>query len=326
MEITPPALSAIREARRRLGGRVLQTPVARWQSFDQEALLGAETEVYVKLELFQHGGSFKPRGALCALLDLDAAALARGVTAVSAGNHAIAVAYAARALGTTAKVVMPASANPERQRRCRNLGAELVLASDVAAAFAETERIQAEEGRHFIHPFEGPLTALGTATLGLEMGRQLPPLDAVILPVGGGGLAAGVASALRQLWPACRFFGVEPFGADTMHRSFASGRPERIEAVRSIADSLGAPFALPYSFALCRQHLEEIVRVDDDQLRAAMRLMLADLKLAAEPACAASLAGLLFPLRERLRGKKVGIIACGSNLDAATFVRLLEGS
>jgi threonine dehydratase len=286
--------------------------------------LGAETQVFLKLELFQYTGSFKLRGALSVMLDLDRAALERGVTAVSAGNHAIAVAYAAHLLGATAKVVMPKSANPFRVERCRGYGAEVVLVDDVQQAFTLVEQIQHDEGRHFVHPFEGPLTALGAATVGLEFCTQTPNLDAVIVPIGGGGLCAGIATAVKQLQPGCLIFGVEPEGADTMHRSFAAGSPQSIDKVRTIADSLGAPMALPYSFELCRRYVDELVIIDDEQMREAMRLLFSSMKLAVEPAGAAATAALCGPLAERLRGRRIGIIVCGSNIDVGSFSRLVE--
>src|SRR4051812_27295926 len=166
------SLEQIRETRRQLGSLVVETPVWRWQDTDLEKITGRETQVLLKLELFQHTGSFKPRGALTVMLSLTPELLAKGVTAVSAGNHAIAVAYAAKLLGTTAKVVMPKSANPFRVARCGDYGAEVVLVDDVTAAFARAEEIQANEGRTFIHPFEGPLTCAGTGTVGLEFCEQ----------------------------------------------------------------------------------------------------------------------------------------------------------
>src|SRR5690606_13989536 len=210
------------------------------------------------------------------VLELSDAARARGVTAVSAGNHAMAVAFAAAERGTTAKVVMPRSADPARIARCRTLGAEVVLVDDVHAAFAEAERIEAEEGRTFVHPFEGLTTTLGTATVGLELHEQAPDLDAVIIPIGGGGLCAGMAAALKQLSPRVAIYGVEPTGADSMHRSFAAGRPMGIERVMTIADSLGAPHAAPYSFGLCRRFVDDLVLVSDDLLRAAMALLFSE--------------------------------------------------
>src|SRR5919201_114799 len=290
MDVTAPTLDQIRAAREKLGDRIATTPLWRWRGDAIEHAAGRATHVLLKLELFQYAGSFKPRGALCAMMDLPQEALGRGVTAVSAGNHAMAVGYAARTLGTTAKVVMPRNANPARVQGCRDYGAQIEIVDDVHRAFARVREIEEQEGRTFIHPFEGPLTALGTATLGLEICEQARNLDAVIIPIGGGGLCAGVACAMKQMLPGATVYGVEPEGADTMHRSFASGRPEAIDAVRTIADSLGAPHAAPYSFALCRRYVDGLVKVDDDALRGAMRLLFASAKLGVEPAGAAATA------------------------------------
>lgn len=319
-----PRLEEIEAAREALGARVRTTPVWEWRGLDKDAALGAATSVSLKLELFQYTGTFKPRGALTNMLALDAAGLARGVTAFSAGNHALAVAYAARMLGTSAKVVMPAHANALRQDRCRGYGAEVVLKPDIHAVVAEVERIVREEGRVFVHPFEGYHTALGTATLGLEWCRQTPDLEAVIVPIGGGGLAAGVSAAMKQTLPDCEIWGVEPQGADSMRRSFEAGHPVALERVDTVADSLAAPRAEPYSFELCRRHLDGLVQVGDDELRAAMRLLFTDMKLGVEPAGAAATAALAGPLRERLAGKRVGVLVCGTNIDVASFAALLE--
>ncbi len=314
MPVEAPSPDAIRAARARLADLIVQTPIWRWRGDEIERAAG--TQPLLKLELFQHAGSFKPRGALTVMLNLSPEALARGVTAVSAGNHAMAVGYAARALHTSAKVVMPKNANPARVEGSRAYGAEVVLVDDVHQAFARVKEIEAQEGRTFVHPFEGPLTALGTATLGLELCEQAPDLDAVIVPIGGGGLCAGVAAAVKQLLPRAQVFGVEPEGADSMHRSFR-------EKVRTIADSLGAPYAAPYNFELCRRFVDELVLVSDDQLRAAMRLIFRGAKLAVEPAGAAATAALCGPLRGRLQGKNVGVIVCGANIDAPGFARLI---
>lgn len=322
-ELHIPTLAEIEAARARLGERIITTPVHRWQGVEIADAAGAGTEVILKLELWQHTGTFKPRGALTVMQALDREALARGVTAVSAGNHAIAVAYAAKILGTSAKVVMKKGASPSRMALCRRYGAEIVLADDIGAAFAKVKEIESVEGRSFVHPFEGPLTALGTATLGLEFMRQAPGLDAVIVAIGGGGLAAGVAAAVKQINPDCRVYGVEPTGADSMSRSFAAGAPAQMDRIDTIADSLAPPYALPYSYGLCRRFLDGIVLVDDDAMRRAMGLLFREMKLAVEPAGAAATAALIGPLRDRLAGKRVGIIVCGSNIDAAGFTREL---
>ncbi|MDX6751659.1 threonine/serine dehydratase [Geminicoccaceae bacterium 1502E] len=325
-QIAVPTLEEIRAARQALRGRVALTPVLDWDGPEFRALLPEGTRVNLKLELFQHTGSFKARGALTVMTGLSREALERGVTAVSAGNHAIATAWAARELGSHARVVMFKSANPARIAKVRRYGGEVVIADDVAGAFAEAERIEREEGRTFVHPYEGPRTALGTATIGQEWLEQAGGLDAVIVPVGGGGLLAGISAAVGQASPSTRVFGVEPFGADSMWRSFEAGEPRAIDKPRTIADSLGAPFALPYSFGLCRRFTEEIVRIEDAAMQRAMALLLDGLKLACEPAGAAATAALLGPLRERLAGKRVGIIVCGSNIDLDSYTKLLAAA
>ena len=317
--IPNPTLEDIEAARATLGNLICETPAHRWRSPLIDGRLGRKHAVFLKLELFQRTGTFKARGALLNALALDDGARRRGVTAVSAGNHAIAVAFAARQVGTSAKVVMMRGANPLRVSQVRAYGAELVQAPDVHAAFEAVAAIEREEGRAFIHPFEGRTTVLGSATLGLELARQAPGLDAVIVPIGGGGLCAGVATAIKAAQPGCRVYGVEPEGADTMHRSFRAGSPQGIERVTTIADSLGAPHAAPYSFELCRRHVDELVMIDDDAMRRAMGTLFQEMKLAVEPAGAAATAALLGPLAEPLQGKRVAAIVCGANIDAETF-------
>ena len=317
-----PTIDDIRAARERLGERVRETPTWHWRGDAIDHAAGSDTQVFLKLELFQYTGTFKARGALLNAMALSAAAKQRGVTAVSAGNHAIAVAFAARGVGTTAKVVMPKTANPARVALCRSYGAEVVLTEDVFAAFAEVKRIEADEGRTFIHPFEGELTVLGTTTVGYELCNQIENLDAVVVPVGGGGLIAGIACAVKQMQPRCKVFGVEPEGADSMSRSFAAGAPQKLERVDTIADSLAAPYALPYSFGVARQFVDEMVTIPDAAMQRAMALLFTDMKLAVEPAGAAATAALCGPLRERLDGKRVALVVCGTNIDRATFARL----
>ena len=322
---TFPSLDAIRANRARLGERIVTTPIRRLVDEALAAAVGSHTQVWLKEELFQRTGSFKPRGALSVMLDFDAATLARGVTGVSAGNHAISLAWCARLLGSSAKVVMPKSANPYRVALCRDLGAEIVLVANVHDAFTRVREIEADEGRSFVHPFEGPKTALGTATLGLEFIEQLravgTELDALIVAAGGGGLTGGVACAVKQLSPHTAVYVVEPEGADSLSRSFKAGSPQVLERVDTIADSLGSPRCEPYSFALNRRFVDEVVLVNDAQIRAAMRLTFLAAKLAVEPAGAAALAALMYPLRTRLDGQRVGLVVCGANIDAATFCR-----
>jgi threonine dehydratase len=229
------------------------------------------------------------------------------------------VAYAAMRLGIGAKVVMIKTASAARVALCRRFGAEIVMADNGALAFETVRRIEAEEGRFFVHPFNGYRTVLGTATLGYEWTSQAPDLDAVILPIGGGGLAAGVSLAMRLANPSIHVFGVEPEDADAMGQSFAANHTVKMGPMHSIADSLMAPHTEDYSYELCRRHIDQLVTVSDDALRRAMVHLFNELKLAVEPACAAATAALLGPLRESLQGKRVGVLLCGTNTDPVTL-------
>ena len=195
------------------------------------------------------------------------------------------------------------------------------MADDVHQAFDVAHHIRDEEGRFFVHPFEGPSIALGTGTLGLEICEQVEKFDVIVIPVGGGGLIGGISNAVKKLRPDVEVIGVEPEGADSMHRSFASGTPESIEKVGTIADSLGAPFAMPYSFKLARENVDRLAMIDDQQMQRAMGFLFQRMKIAVEPACAATTAALLGPLRDSLLGKRVVLVMCGSNIDWATFSR-----
>lgn len=317
MKPDAPTIEAIRALRESQAEAMRHTPVLRCAAIEQE--LGSDSTVWGKLEFLQRTGTFKARGALSNLHQLDEDQREAGVTAVSAGNHAIATAFAAQVVGTTAKVIMLGSANPYRVAVCRGYGAEVIIVDDVHEAFEVAERIEREEGRFFVHPFEGPGVATGTGTVGLEICEQVDDFDALIVPIGGGGLMGGISNAVKQLRPDVEIIGVEPTGANSMHLSFAAGEPQGIDKVRTIADSLGAPFALPYSFELCRENVDRLVEVDDHALRRTMGFLFQRLKFAVEPACAASTAALLGPLRKDLAGKRVVLVFCGSNIDWATF-------
>jgi threonine dehydratase len=325
--IDAPSLAAIRANRARIAQHIVTTPVRCMVDDALDAAVGGSTRVWLKEELFQRTGSFKPRGALSVMQDLDAQQLARGVTGVSAGNHAISLAYCAQKLGTTAKVVMPRNANPYRIQLCREFGATIELVTDVHRAFERVREIEADEGRFFVHPFEGPKTALGTASVGLEFMEQVQAagaqLDAVIIAAGGGGLSGGVACAVKQMHTQTAVYVVEPEGADTLSRSLKAGSPQSIDSVRTIADSLGSPRCEPYSFELNRRFVDEVVLVSDAQIREAMRLLFRSAKLAVEPAGAAALAALMHPLQKQLEGQCVGLVVCGANIDAETFARQL---
>jgi threonine dehydratase len=315
----PVEREAIVELRGALEPWLRVTPV-----MDRDDLVPvAGTTVNFKFELLQAGGTFKARGAFSNLLVLDRAQRAAGVTCVSAGNHAVAVAYAAHHTGIPAKVVMIKTASPARVALCQRYGAEVVMAENGAAAFDAVHRIEEEEGRYFVHPFNGYRTVLGTATLGMEWLQQAGRLDAVVIPIGGGGLMAGVSTAIKLDAPDCQVIGVEPEGADVMHRSFANDGPVKMGAMQSIADSLMAPHTEQYSYDICRRNVDRLVRVSEDEIRGAMRLLFDELKLAPEPACATATAALAGVLRDDLKGKRVGVLLCGTNTDPATLARHL---
>lgn len=320
---TAPTIVELDQALARLKPYIVATPLVPWPGPELPGLLAKGTDVRIKLELFQVTGSFKARGALNVTMSLDDQTRARGLTAISAGNHAIAVAHAARTFGTTAKVVMPKTANAFRVGQCKRYGAEVVLAENVAEAFRLVEEIAAKEGRTFVHPFEGPRTSEATATIGLEMLRAAPDADAIIVPVGGGGLISGIAAAAKQLKPSIRVYGVEPEGARGMSDSLAAGAPVKGVKVQTVADSLGAPLHLPHSFGLVQRFVDEIVTVSDDAMIDCVGLIFRDLKLAVEPAPAAGVAALIGPLRDQLKGARVLLIGCGANIDAVSFAGLL---
>lgn len=312
-------LPTIEATAEKLRDHIVRTPTVRYAGAPIDKLNASD--VFVKLELLQHAGSFKARGALNTIMSLPDTT--NGVTAFSAGNHAIAVAFAAAQTGVSAKVVMPKTANPFRVERCKYWGAEVVFGDSIGDLMSIVETLQKNEQRALIHPFEGVRTVEGTATVGLELCADVAELDAVIVPVGGGGLIGGISSAIKQLQPDCRVIGVEPVEAKGMADSIRDGAPLDTVRVNSIADSLSAPMHLPMTFSLVQQHVDELVQVSDDQMRSAMAFMFSELKLAVEPACAAAFAALRGPLLNDMAGKRVGVIACGSNIDMPTYIKLL---
>lgn len=310
-----PRLDTIERAARALSHRIVETPVVELINDRIARRLPDGSSVAMKLELFQQVGSFKARGALLSMDALQPYERDNGVVAVSAGNHALAVSWSASKAGVNAKVVMPKTADPIRVEGCKELGATVVLVDDIRVAFEEMENIIKNENCVPIYPFEGKMMTLGAATCGLEFIRAVPDLDAVIVPVGGGGLISGISSAIKQVSPDCKVIGVEPVGADVLGRSLDKGAPQKLDQVNTIADSLGAPVSLPYSFSVAQANVDEIVRIEDSEMLAAMALLYEALKLAAEPACAAATAAICGPLRTRLIGKRIGLVACGSNID-----------
>ncbi|MEM9788266.1 MAG: pyridoxal-phosphate dependent enzyme [Pseudomonadota bacterium] len=318
-----PDLDAIAQAAKGLADAIIKTPVLLLQSARWDGVLPDCASVTLKLELFQQTGSFKARGALLGLCGLDADQRRAGVVAASGGNHAMAVAWAAQEAGVDALITMPRAVDPGRIAGCKALGATVELHDDMAAAFAAMSAA-AEAGRTIMHPFEADHMILGAATCGYEYHYQAPSIDTFVVPIGGGGLSGGMACAIKQLNPKARVIGVEPYGADTMYRSLQTGSPQKIDQVQTIADSLGAPFALPQSFAIAREYVDEVVRIEDHDMLHAMAQYQDILRITAEPACAASLAALTGPLQGRVTGENIGLIACGSNISLARYEALMQ--
>ncbi len=317
-----PDLAEIADAAKALEGAVIRTPVLALAQARWDGILPDCAGVTVKLELFQQAGSFKSRGALLGIRTLPDDQRRAGVVAASAGNHALAVSWAAREAGVDALINMPRSVDPSRVAGCEALGATVMLHDDMAAAFAAMTEA-AEAGRALMHPFDAPHMTLGAATCGREYLAQAPHVDVFVIPIGGGGLIGGMGCAIKQLRPDAEVIGVEPFGADSLYRSMEAGEPVKLDRVDTIADSLGAPMALPYSFGVAQAHVDRVVRIDDAAMLQAMDYYQRILRITAEPACAASLAAILGPLKDDLAGRHVGIIACGSNISLERYAQLM---
>lgn len=322
VEINSVSKSAIEARSSDLSTSILHTPVVPIESPLISKLIEG-CKLYLKLECYQYTGTFKARGALSNAHQIPQEKRHLGVTAASAGNHAIATAWAAQQLGLSAKVVMQSSANPFRIARARAYQAEVILKPAGAATFGEAERLVQEEGRTFIHPFEGMDTTLGTAGVGLEFLLDVPDLEALVVAVGGGGLISGVAAAAKLINPSCAVYGVEPVGAASMSNSLTQGKPITLDSTSTIADSLAPPMALPFGFALCEAYVDDMVTVTDDEICGGMAVLQEEAKLAVEPAAGAAMAAFLWPLREKLKNKRVGIVICGANIDAETYGNLL---
>ncbi len=321
--MTGSDLNEIGAARQAIAGQVIATPVLPLSSARWDGILPDCASVTLKLELFQQAGSFKARGAYLGISNLPEAGRAAGVVAASGGNHALAVSWAAQAAGVDALICMPAATDPARIAGCEALGATVTLHDDMAAAFAAMNDA-AGQGRALMHPFEAPHMILGSATCGAEYVDQAPDVDTFVIPIGGGGMISGMACAIKQMRPEATVIGVEPFGADSMTQSFAAGEPVRIDKAATIADSLGAPLAMPMTYAVARAYVDEIVRIEDVEMLRAMDIYQNVLRITAEPACAASLAAIIGPLKDRLSGRHVGIIACGSNISLARYGALMK--
>ncbi|MGH2372994.1 MAG: threonine ammonia-lyase [bacterium] len=290
MVLDAVTLDAIREARARIADRVHRTPIFSSQTL--ATMLGAR--VFLKAENLQKTGSFKPRGATNAVRLLGPEARARGIVTISAGNHAQAVAYAAAPEGLRCVVVMPSGAVAGKVAACRALGAEVVLhGATTREAFAHFEELQRREGLIPVHPFDDPDVIAGAGTVGLEIHEDVPDASLVVVPIGGGGLIGGIASALRGLGARVRIVGVEPVGSNAMRAALDAGRPVAIERINSIADGLGAPAVSARTLDLTQRLVDDVVTIPDSDIAAAVRLLLERAKLLVEPAGAAGLAALL---------------------------------
>lgn len=272
--------------------------------------------VYLKCENLQKTGSFKVRGALNRLLRLTDEERGRGVVTISAGNHAQAVAWAGRAAGVHAVVVMPEHASAAKVEASRGYGAEVVLHGDARAAFARAFALAKERGLRFVHPFDDEEVVAGHGSCALEIMEDLPDVGTIVVPVGGGGLVSGIAAAVAAVRPGVAVWGVEPEGADAMRRSLAAGEAVHLERVDTIADGLAAPMAGVLNHALVAAHARGVVTVTDEAILTAARTLLERTKLLAEPAGAAGLAALLdgkIPLDPG--GAPVAIVISGGNVD-----------
>jgi threonine dehydratase len=322
-------IDAIREARRTIAGVVHRTPILSSASAARIAgaaagLALADGRLHAKAEHLQRTGSFKPRGATVRLAHLSSQAAAAGVIAVSAGNHAQAVAWAARTAGVHATVVMPVGAVHSKVEACRAYGAEVVLFGErIGDTWAEMERIRDARGLTFLHPFDDADVIAGQGTVGLEILDEVPDVDVIVVPAGGGGLACGIAAAVKETRPGVRVHAVEPAESAALTAALAADEIVHVQP-RSIADGLGAPFAGPRTLAMGRRYLDGISLVDDAAIAGAMRFAAERMKQVLEPAGAAGLAALfrgVVPLED---GDRVCVVLSGGNVDLDRLATLVE--
>jgi len=308
-------------ARARIVDAVHRTPLLPSRTLSDR--IGAP--VWLKCENLQKTGAFKVRGALNRLLTLSPEEQARGVSTISAGNHAQAVAWAASAAGVSSTVVMMEHASPTKVRASRDYGAEVILHGDAAAAFAKVHEVSLERGLTFVHPFDDPEVVAGHASCGLEILEDLPDVGTVVVPVGGGGLSSSIAIAMARSQAKVDVWGVEPTGAAAMHQSFEAEQALRLDRVDTVADGLGAPMAGALNYQILSEHARGIVLVEDREIICAMMILLERTKLLAEPAGAAGLAALLEGKIEFDRTRPVVVVVSGGNADLAQLARLIQG-
>ena len=311
-------------AREVLRGKIVNTPILKLNEDDLHEILPDNSEVSIKLELFQQTGSFKARGVAIGLEFLEGHKKEKGIVTVTGGNHGIATAWGASKYGISAKIVMPKTADPFRIEKCRSLGAEVILAENVDDAFRKLDEIEKDENRFVLHPFNQENMIVGAATCCAEIIDQMGDIDILIIPIGGGGLIGGMAHYLEQINSSVELLGVEPTGADSFTKSLENRGAVRINKVDTIADSLGAPMAMDFSFNIAKKRVSQVERVTDDEIRNAMITMRDRLGFIVEPACATSLAGLVERYKNKCKGKKVGIIACGSNISFERYNDILK--
>jgi threonine dehydratase len=308
-----PTLEEIESARERIAGTAVRTPLVR---------LEADGDIHLKLENLQPIGSFKLRGAANAIALAGPDALAHGVWTASAGNMAQGVAWCARSLGIPCTVVVPETAPHTKIAAIERLGASLVLVPP--EEWLEVFRTREREGMDglFVHAFSDPHVMAGNGTIGLELLEDLPDVDAVLVPYGGGGLSCGIASALRALKPECRVYACEVETAAPLAASLEAGEPVPVEWTRTFVDGIGAPEVFPEMFALARELLSDSLVVSVDEAAAAVRLLAERAHVVAEGAGAVPVAAALGRWAE---GGTVACVVSGGNIDAAILAGILRG-
>ncbi len=310
----------VRAARERVAGHVHRTPVLTSRQLD--ALAGAR--LFFKCENLQRVGAFKARGAFSRLTRLAPGERARGVVAYSSGNHAQAVALAARTLGIAATIVMPSDAPAAKQAATRRYGARVVLYDRATESREEiAKRLSGEHGKILVPPFDDDLVIAGQGTLALELLEEVPDLDVVVTPCSGGGLLSGVAVAARGVRPEVKVWGVEPEAGDDMKRSLAAGRPVAVPLPATIADALQTTCPAARTLSIVAALCAGIVTVTDLELRRAMALLASRMKLVVEPGGAAACAALLHGKVPGAAGRRVGVVLSGGNVDLARFAELV---
>ncbi|MGA7354685.1 MAG: threo-3-hydroxy-L-aspartate ammonia-lyase [Candidatus Cybelea sp.] len=309
-------MADVRAAAKRLAGVAHRTPVVSSRTLN----LRCNAQVFVKCENFQRMGAFKFRGAYNFLASLTPDERKRGVVAFSSGNHAQGVALAARLLGIPATIVMPFDAPAVKLAATREYGAEVVQYERATSHREEiAQSIAAERGAMVVPPFDDPRIVAGAGTAALELLEEVESLDAIVTPVGGGGLMSGTALAAHDADPSIALYGVEPQAGDDFAQSLTRGERVSIPVPVTIADGLQTTSPGELTFAIVREHVRAIVTVSDDQLRDAMRFVFERMKLVVEPSGAAALAALLHGCIPALRGKRVGAIISGGNVEPARF-------